>query len=83
MSASKSFRSVGAWARSKPVNTWTVEDVRKLRELAEQGLEVHVIAAQLRRTVSAIRNKASMHGISLHGGRTTRARNGNSRNEAA
>lgn len=47
--------------------TWNSEDVRQLRQLAEQGVAPAVIAARLRRTESAIRNKAGQHGISLRG----------------
>jgi hypothetical protein len=45
--------------------TWSAEEVRQLRELAEQGVSVRIIAARLRKTESAIRNKAGMHGISI------------------
>jgi hypothetical protein len=44
---------------------WSTADIRRLRELAEQGMPVPTIAATLRRSESAIRNKAGMHGISL------------------
>jgi hypothetical protein len=43
----------------------TIEAVRLLKELAEQGCALAVIARRLRRTVKAIRNRAQMHGISL------------------
>lgn len=46
-------------------NEWSTEDVRRLRELAATGLAPETIAAALRRTESAVRNKAGMHGISL------------------
>lgn len=45
--------------------TWDPEDLRELRELAEQGIAPAVIAARLRKTESTIRNKAGMLGISL------------------
>jgi hypothetical protein len=45
--------------------TWSADDVRQLRELAEQGVSIRIIAARLRKTESAIRNKAGMHGISI------------------
>jgi len=51
--------------RSAPGSTWSREDVRQLRELAVAGVPAEVIAVQLRRTYSAVRNKAGMHGISL------------------
>jgi hypothetical protein len=44
---------------------WSTDDVRWLRALAHEGLTTEDIATRLRRTVSAIRNKAGMHGISL------------------
>lgn len=46
-------------------NAWSMEDVRRLRELAAQSMPVEHIAATLRRSTSAIKNKASLHGISL------------------
>lgn len=46
-------------------NQWSSEDLRRLRELAETGTTPDLIAVTLRRTESAIRNKAGMHGISL------------------
>jgi len=44
---------------------WSVEELRRLRTLAALGTPVHSIAAALRRSPSAVRNKAAMHGISL------------------
>jgi hypothetical protein len=41
-------------------------EIRQLRELAQQGIALASIAAALRRSESAVRNKAGMHGISLH-----------------
>lgn len=58
-------------ARSQPVSknfnrgAWSVSEVRRLRELAEQGFAPHLIAIALRRSEFAIRNKAGMHGISF------------------
>lgn len=46
-------------------NEWSSEDLRQLRELAANGTAPGMIAVTLRRTESAIRNKAGMHGISL------------------
>lgn len=51
--------------RTPPTNTWTTEDIRLLRRLAIEGAPLETIAVTLRRTHSAIRNKATMHGISL------------------
>lgn len=46
-------------------NAWSTEDVQRLRHLADSGLTLEIIATKLRRTRSAVRNKATMHGISL------------------
>jgi hypothetical protein len=46
-------------------NEWSTEDLRRLRDLAATGTPLNAIAATLRRTTSAVRNKAGMHGISL------------------
>lgn len=83
MSWSNPRRSTHAWERSKPTNAWTIDDVRRLRELAEHGVDIGVIASELRRSVSSIRNKAGMHGISLHGGRASHARRVNEPGDAA
>lgn len=46
-------------------NAWAAEDVRRLRELAEQGISPGQAAKLLRRSESAVRNKACLHGISF------------------
>lgn len=46
-------------------NPWTLDDVRRLRELAQAGVPISYIAATLGRTSAAIRNKALFHAISL------------------
>ncbi|HKU17578.1 MAG TPA: hypothetical protein VJQ52_24500 [Steroidobacteraceae bacterium] len=51
--------------RRTMVRSWSSQEVRAMRELADQGWGAEAIAARLRRTVSAVRNKAGMHGISL------------------
>ncbi len=51
--------------RSIPANTWSIEEIRQLRQLAGAGASLDTICCTLRRTRSAIRNKATMHGISL------------------
>ena len=51
--------------RSIPANTWSTEEIRQLRQLATGGASLDTICVTLRRTRSAIRNKATMHGISL------------------
>lgn len=45
--------------------SWSREEIRQLRALADAGVPAHIIAARLRRTVSAIKNKAGIHGISV------------------
>ncbi len=45
--------------------SWTRHDLRLLRELAAQGCPVEIIAKRLRRTVSSVRNKSQMQGVSL------------------
>jgi hypothetical protein len=47
------------------VNTWSTNDIRRLRELAAAGLHVKQISLALNRTESAVRNKAALHYISL------------------
>lgn len=47
------------------ITLWKPEDLRQLRELAQSGESLKLIASKLRRSESAIRNKAAMHGISL------------------
>ncbi|MBB6096459.1 hypothetical protein HNQ60_005381 [Povalibacter uvarum] len=44
---------------------WTEEDIRKLRREASQGSSWKSLCDLLRKSPSAIRNKAAMHGISL------------------
>ena len=46
-------------------SSWSSEEIRRMRELAAQNVSIETMAALLRRTPSAIRNKATMHGISL------------------
>lgn len=46
-------------------NSWSIEEVRKLRDHAQSGRSVREIARELNRTESSVRNKAGMHGISL------------------
>jgi hypothetical protein len=53
------------FARPGHTNPWSTDDIRRLREFAEQGLPLNLISTTLRRSESAIRNKAGMHGISL------------------
>ncbi|MFO7305414.1 MAG: hypothetical protein C0P74_007850 [Gammaproteobacteria bacterium] len=52
-------------SRGRAARLWSREEIRQLRELANAGVPAQVIAARLRRTVSAIKNKAGLHGISV------------------
>lgn len=44
---------------------WASAELKQLRELSDAGIGVEIIAARLKRSVSAVRNKAGMHGFSL------------------
>lgn len=55
-----------ARAQSAASRAWSMGEIRTLRELAAAGASMQTIAAKLHRTVSAVRNKASFHGISVH-----------------
>ncbi len=44
---------------------WSSAELKQLRELTDAGIGVEMIAARLKRSVSAVRNKAGMHGFSL------------------
>lgn len=57
------------FSRRSRRNDWSREDLRRLRELAATGTPLNAIAAALRRTSSAVRNKAGMQGISLRASR--------------
>ena len=46
--------------------------LKQLRELSDAGIGVEIIAARLRRSVSAVRNKAGMHGFPISGVRRLR-----------
>lgn len=46
-------------------SSWSSDEIRRMRELAAQNVSLQAMAALLRKTPSAIRNKAAMHGISL------------------
>ncbi|HEY0685929.1 MAG TPA: hypothetical protein VGD45_26540 [Steroidobacter sp.] len=60
-----SMYEAARYPRRSRRNDWSSEELRRLRELAASGTPVETIAADLRRTASAIRNKAGMQGISL------------------
>jgi hypothetical protein len=57
------------FSRRSRRNEWSNEDLHRLRDLAATGTPLNAIAAALRRTASAVRNKAGMHGISLRSSR--------------
>ncbi len=65
MSRSDAFIRSTARRQSASNHAWSSADIRLLRELAGQNVPVEMIAATLRRSPSAIKNKAGMHGISL------------------
>ena len=44
---------------------WSPAELKQLRELSDAGVGVEIIATRLKRSVSAVRNKACMHGFSL------------------
>lgn len=48
-------------------HSWSMNDVQKLQALAEARTSLREMSKILRRTESAIRNKAALHGISLRG----------------
>lgn len=49
--------------------SWSKDELQQLRTLAQTGASIDAIAKTLKRTASAVRNKAGMHGISLAGPR--------------
>lgn len=49
--------------------SWSKDELQQLRTLAQTGASIDAIAKTLKRTTSAVRNKAGMHGISLAGPR--------------
>jgi hypothetical protein len=44
---------------------WSSAELKQLRELIDARIPVEIIATRLKRSVSAVRNKACMHGFSL------------------
>ena len=58
-------RSQAQFVFPKSPAIWTSEELRIMRQLADAGTPIARIAARLRRSPSAIRNKAGLHGISL------------------
>jgi hypothetical protein len=65
MSEFRFYTPATTQTRTTSGSSWSVADIRLLRELAQQGLPLDSIARVLGRTQSAIKNKAGMHGISL------------------
>ena len=49
-------------------------ELKQLRELTDAGIGIEIIASRLKRTVSAVRNKAGMHGFSLAATRPEQSR---------
>jgi hypothetical protein len=45
--------------------SWSKDELCQLRSMAQAGASVDAIATSLKRSISAIRNKAGLHGISL------------------
>lgn len=56
-----------AFVMPSAANGWSAGEVRQLQSLVAERICVAEIARILRRTESAIRNKAAFHGISLRG----------------
>jgi len=53
---------------------WSSAELKQLRELTDAGMSIEIIASRLKRTVSAVRNKAGMHGLSLAAARSEQSR---------
>jgi hypothetical protein len=53
------------WRRQTQCNAWSQSELVQLRDLACEGLSPRQIATCLKRTESAVRNKALLHGISF------------------
>lgn len=45
--------------------SWSTDELNQLRVMAKSGASISTIAKSLKRSVSAVRNKGAMHGISL------------------
>jgi hypothetical protein len=56
------------------LRAWTLDEVRKLRALAEQGCTVADIARELRRSRCAVYSRAVLHGIVLPAGSSSGSR---------
>jgi hypothetical protein len=56
-----------SWSRRSAARfrLWSPHELQQLRTLAEEGVPLKCIAATLRRSEYAVRNKAGIHGISL------------------
>jgi len=50
---------------SSAVKVWSSAELHELRTLAMAGTAIEEMAVRLRRSVSAVRNKAGLQGISL------------------
>ena len=49
----------------RDARVWSSLELRQLREVSDAGMGVEIIAARLKRSVSAVRNKAGLQGFSL------------------
>jgi hypothetical protein len=47
----------------RPVHKWTKEELRELKSYLRQKTPVTTIAKSMRRTVEAVKRKASRHGL--------------------
>ena len=55
-------------------NSWTDDDICKMRDYAERGRSAYRIAAALNRTVPAVRSQAQRSGIIIQSGTAIRGR---------
>lgn len=60
------------WMPRTYPNAWSPSEVACLRQLAQDGLYPAEVAKALRRSESAVRNKALMHGICFRRGARNR-----------
>lgn len=65
MATDRSFVPSLSKRQATKAGLWSREELSRLRELAENGASVRLISITLRRTESAVKNKAGMQGISL------------------
>jgi hypothetical protein len=63
------LNGISAGKLPKHLRVWTVEEIRRLRELAAAGETAVNVAKELRRSVRAVQRRASTHGIRFREGR--------------